>query len=175
MFSLLGKGRPLTGRSFSMRGKAGGVFGGWFGVGRDSLRMGGVRDCVRGMGCKEGVCRGRGPQGRPPQAGAWGGRRSPRGSGRRPERPAGPSSAGICGGEGDGFADRGRGRRGGGGRRPPPAPAAGRTVRRTVPTGAARRFRRSRNGLRPALSPLGKAPPMRYNRGRTQGKRGAAP
>ena len=166
MFSLLGKGRPLTGAL--------------------------LFPCQGGRKSGSGTL--------VPPAGQRRFRAARRsataGSGRRPERPAGPSSAGICGrgkvmglqdggggssaefagGEkSDGFADRGRGRCGGGGRRPPPAPAAGRTVRRTVPTGAARRFRRSRNGLRPALSPLGKAPPMRYNRGRTQGKRGAAP
>ena len=149
-----------------------------------------------GDGLQRGSLQGAGPAG-PPAAGGRVGRpaAAPR---LRPQAgaPCGPVLGRICregkgdgfadrgrgflgrnlrGGKGDGFADRGRGWRGGGGRRPPPAPAAGRTVRRTVPTGAARRFRRSRNGLRPALSPLGKAPPMRYNRGRTQGKRGAAP
>ena len=97
MFSLLGKGRPLTGALLFRVRKGGGVRGGWFGGVGIACGGGGVRDCVRGMGCKGGICRGRGPQGRPPQAGARGGRRPPRGSGRRPERPAGPSSAGICG------------------------------------------------------------------------------
>lgn len=166
MFSLLGKGRPLTGALLFRARKGGGCVRRWFARGE--------------------FAGGWGPQGRPqaaprlrPAAGA------PCGPvlGRNLQDGKGDGFAGgrgflgrICGEvEGDGFADRGRGRRGGGGRRPPPAPAAGRTVRRTVQTGAARRFRRSRNGLRPALSPLGKAPPMRYNRGRAQGKRGAAP
>ena len=129
MFSLLGKGRPLTGALLFRARKGGGeCVGGWFGAGRDSLRRGGVKDCVRGGGLQRGeIAKGAGPAG-PPAAGGRAGR--PQAAPRlRPQAgaPCGPVlGRNLREGKGDGFADRGRGRRGGGGRRPPPAPACGR-------------------------------------------------
>lgn len=100
MFSLLGKGRPLTGALLFRARKGGGsAWGGWFGVGRDSLRRGRGKGLCAGGGLQRGNLQGAGPAG-PPAAGGCAGR--PQAAPRlRPQAgaPCGPVLGRICRGK----------------------------------------------------------------------------